>query len=390
MGLGYRVSLCHLAGEMHAPHLVSVSVLQTVRVCRRPVDRLEVGLNDLLRQLPVRHNIPDVPLHGLPGVQDSGFLVLPGVGCLQQMLRLGPHLRFPALVPQPQQAGDPLVFPLRLIDLRDPPDIVPLRVQVPRLDLTPQQPPHLRLVAVCQKVPGLRLFISPPGFLQVRPQRVYLLQRGGRLVGRLRRLSGSIRVPLHIPQFSQEVGHGRLKIVLGILPEVRRPVSVIFIQRLLHNPEGLGHLRDPLQLVRDIVLPILVEELRPPGGQLLVNLVHVGFPALCGDVQPPEVALPEVVEIRDTCCVLLGDLQLRVPQVVPQLLVLVVVFPGRHHALFVCLVEQVIHCFSGHSSLHQVRFGDIAYNGGKELPPRPPGNAQAVAHLSQQLPLHAL
>ena len=178
--------------------------------------------------------------------------------------------------------------------------------------------------------------------------------------------------------------------MLCVPPEVCRPVSVIFIQRLLHNPEGLGHLSNPLQLVRDIALPVLVEELRPPGGQLLVHLVHVGFPALCGDIQPSEVALSEVVEIRDTRRVLLGDLQRRVPQVVPQLLVLVVVFPVHDDALFVCLVEQPVYGLLGHPPLLQILLRQLPGDPFQVLPPRCPGHAQAVPQLVQQAPFRPL
>ena len=104
MGLGHRVPLRHISGEVHGAHLIPIPVFQAVCVRRRPMDRREVGLDDLIRQLFVRHNIPDVPLHGLPGIQDAGLLILPLVGGLQQLLRLGAQAGLPALVPLPQQA----------------------------------------------------------------------------------------------------------------------------------------------------------------------------------------------------------------------------------------------------------------------------------------------
>ena len=68
MGLGHSVALVHLPAQVQLPDLVTVLVLHAVG-CRRPlVYRGKVGADDLLRQLLVRYDVPDVPLHGLPGV----------------------------------------------------------------------------------------------------------------------------------------------------------------------------------------------------------------------------------------------------------------------------------------------------------------------------------
>ena len=85
--------------------------------------------------------------------------------------------------------------------------------------------------------------------------------------------------------------------------ELRRLRAVVFVQVPLHHLEGLGHVRDVLELVGRVALPLFAEELRPHTLQLLVHPVNVR-PALGADIQPPEVALSEVVEIRNVRAVL--------------------------------------------------------------------------------------
>ena len=269
-----------------------------------------------------------------------------------------------------------------LIDLRDPPDIFCVGVQILQLRLAAQQPSNLYLVMVRQQVPGRRPLIGSACFLQIRPQLGNLFHGGGCLAGILRR--PPLNVPPCVPQRRQGICYRRLEVIFGPGPVIRCLVPIVVVQGLLRDLEGLGHFRHPHQLVAGGRFPLLVEELRPPGGQLLVHLVDVGPPALCGDVHPPEVALPEVVEVLNVRGVLLRDLQVSFPQIVPQILVLVVELPVYHHALVVCFVEHPVHGLLGYAPLLQILFRQLPGDPFQVLPPRHPGHIQLVSHPGDQ------
>ena len=93
------------------------------------MDRREILVNDTLGQGLVRHDVPDVPLHGLSGIENTRRLVLPVIRCFQvlvrQLLQLAPPLR----VPGPQLLGDPVILLLCLIHSHNSLDVVLFLVQ---------------------------------------------------------------------------------------------------------------------------------------------------------------------------------------------------------------------------------------------------------------------
>ena len=141
--------------------------------------RREVGLVDFLGQGGVLHDVPDVPLHGLPGYRMPALLVLPVVGRLQVAVSLLPQRGLPALVPLPDKPGQALVLQLRLVHLSDALHVVRPLVQVLQLNLAPQQPAHLHLVVLGQQVPGRCLLVGAPGLLQLAPHLRDFLLGGG-------------------------------------------------------------------------------------------------------------------------------------------------------------------------------------------------------------------
>ena len=391
MGLGNGVSLGHLPAQAQLPDLVPVLVLHAVG-CRRPlVDRGKVGADNLLRQLLIRHDVPDIPLHGLPGVEDALALVLPVVGGVQQAVRLRQQLGLPGPVPLPELAGQALILPLRLIDRRDPSDIVPPGVQVLRFDLPLEQPPHLDLVVVRQEIFRRHTLITPPGALQVTPHLGDLLCRRlcllpGRRPGLTPALS-LLDIPPHGPQFPDHAVYDGLEIVLGPGLEGLRLPAVVLVQALLHPAEVLRHLSDPLQLVRRVG-QFRREELRPVVGELLVDLIHIGI-SPGPHVQPAEMGPPPLFKIGDVRRVVGRDGEPSVAEEPAQIVVLLRERLIRFHALLVGPLKEAVCGLLGNRAPAQILTGDLRGNVTQKLPLGPPWDAKKLSHLVYQPPLHA-
>ena len=65
--------------QVQRPYPLAHFVLQSRGLCLRLVHRCEILCNDLLRQLLVFHDVKDIALHRLAGIENTSFLVLPVV-----------------------------------------------------------------------------------------------------------------------------------------------------------------------------------------------------------------------------------------------------------------------------------------------------------------------
>ena len=225
--------------------------------------RGEVGGDDLLGKVFVFDDIPDVPLHGLSGVQNSGLLILPVIGGLQEGICLCFQLLFPTTVPRLDALGQSLVFLLRLIDGSDILHVELVWVQVLQFDLATEQLAHSHLVIVGQEAFGVDLLIFLPGLFHLSPAFLHLGLGGryGFLPGRLcRRLF--ICIALDISQPSQHVGDSHFKVMLCPPFEVLVS-SIICVQAHLNFLETIHHFCNVLQLVRWVCMLFVVKEPRP-------------------------------------------------------------------------------------------------------------------------------
>ena len=75
-------SLRFFGAQVQCPYPLAHFVLQSRGLCLCLVHRCEILCNDLLRQLFVLHDVKDIALHRLAGIEITSFLVLPVVCCL--------------------------------------------------------------------------------------------------------------------------------------------------------------------------------------------------------------------------------------------------------------------------------------------------------------------
>ena len=260
-----------------------------------------------------------------------------------------------------------------------------------RLNLPPEQPPHLDLVVVRQEIFRRYTLIAPPGALQVTPHLGDLLcRRLCLLLGRRPGLTPALRlldIPPHGPQLPDHAVYDGLEIVLGPGLEGLRLPAVVLVQALLHPAEVLRHLSDPLELVRRVG-QFRREELRPVVGELLVDLIHIGI-SPGPHVQPAEMGPPPLLEVRDVRRVLVRDCQPGPVEKPAQIVVLLRELLIRFHALLVGPLKEAVRSLLGDRAPAQILTGDFRGNVTQKLPLGPPWDAKKLSHLVYQSPLHA-
>ena len=253
VGLGHEIPLCLFSGKPQISHPLPVGVFHSGGSSSPLVHRGKIGVNEPLGQLLVFDDVPDVPLHGLSGVEDSGRLVLPVVGGLQEGVRLGFRLLLSAPVPRLDALGQPLIFLSGLVNSLDSLHIEPFWVQVFQLDLTTEQTAYLYSIIIGQQILCGGFLVCSPGILHPFPAFLHLgLCLWNSLLLFCLGSGPLIGISLHISQIAQHIRDRHLKVVLRPPFEVLGAFPVVFVQVTLHQPKVVHYLCNVHQLVRRV------------------------------------------------------------------------------------------------------------------------------------------
>ena len=348
--------------------------------------RREILVNDALRQGLILDDVKDIPLHGLPAIGDAHLLILPVVGRLQEAV-----CPFLCLTPQVllvlrDQLAQPFILLLGFEHRRDALDIILFRVQMLQLDLMPQQPPHLHLIMLGKQILCRRPLISPT----CRFQLLISLCSFRFSCRCLLRIPGSflVGIPFHGPQFLRCCRNSLFKVCLGPPPVFRLILAVIVLHRFFRYLDASCSIIHPYQLICR-VRDAFREQFRRHGVQFLVCRIHRQA-ALIHNPQRAESPLAEVLEVGNVRLIPVADGHAQIPQMVLDVLVLVIEFRIHHNALGIGFLKQQIHRLLRDRPFLQVHIGHFLNDGLQILPPGQLRHTQLVCNGPQQLPLHPL
>ena len=356
MGFAYFVALRHFAAESQFLHPVSVVVLGSNRGSIAGMHRRKILSNDAICHFLVRHNVPDVSLHGFSGIQHTGFFVLPVHGTFQQSFCFVSQLLAVLLLVFPDHSCDLFILQLRLIHFPDSLDVVSLRIQIVQLNLTFQQAAHLCVVPVNQQI----LVYGPFPLLACRTDVFigffHLFRRTRHFCSLL--LRSFLCKPPHVVQFRHGTVHRVIEVPLCPRFECFSIFSVVVIQRLFHLLNAPAHFKHPPQLicrVRDCGR----EQCWILFAQSFIN--HVHRRSVVADPQRAHGRLPEVVVVRNVALIFRADLDGRGSQNVLDILVLVVVFRVSLNAPFIGFLKQRVQTFLRNFAVPQIFVGNASH-----------------------------
>ena len=303
------------------------------------------GREILLRQRPrlraVRHNVPHVAFHRFSAVKKPSRLVLPGVAFGNVLCRLARKSRAPLRVVFLHRRKAVLHGFLCGIYTQNTASVFSLYVL--RVDIAAQQLVHRPAVLLCQK-----LVCSDLISLAAQPFGRFIrgLQRIGAHGCRharflfpclpLRRLVRFI--PLHAFYIPCQLLHGVVKTVSCIGLKIGGIVPIISVQFNARFPNAARHFTNALQLVQRCG-ELCVKQFRIPFGKLRV--FHVDRrAAFVRQLQVSKILRPHVF-VLPAASALAVQRQCIAPQLVFQLLVLVVVFVHHHNAAVIGRIEHL-------------------------------------------------
>ena len=303
------------------------------------------GREILLCQRPrlraVRYDVPQVALHCLPAVRQPASLVLPCVAVGNGLCRLARQPRAPLRVVFLHRRKAVLYGLLCGIYTQNTASVFSLHVL--RVDITAQQLVHRPAVLLCQK-----LVCSDLSSLAAQPFGRFIrgLQRIGAHGCRharflfpclpLRRLVRLI--PLHAFYIPYQLLHGVVKTVSCIGLKIGGIVPIISVQFNARFPNAARHFTNALQLVQRCG-ELCVKQFRIPFGKLRV--FHVDRrAAFVRQLQVSKILRPHVF-VFPAASALAVQRQCIAPQLVFQILVLVVVFVHHDNAAVIRCIEHL-------------------------------------------------